>query len=136
MLLVALAVVETWYLLTSTHRISCRADAGHDGPKNTPKQDWQGPGNGGQELERDTLSAIKKSDPEFSFLAPPKTKGEIGRLGPYRVLSVLGSSIFGSSGFGSFLSHLLLLRLIGRACVDQVRSEAGLIGPFAFLRSE
>ena len=33
MLLVALAVVETWYLFTQTHRISCRADAGHDGPK-------------------------------------------------------------------------------------------------------
>jgi serine/threonine protein kinase len=50
---------------------------------------------GGPERDRDTLSAIKKSDPDFSFLAPPKTKGELGRLGPYRVLSVLGSGGMG-----------------------------------------
>ncbi len=34
------------------------------------------------------------------------------------VLSVLGSSIFGSSGFGSFLSHLLLLMVLSSAAAS------------------
>ena len=48
------------------------------------------------------------------------TKG-IGLSNPNNigdVLSVLGSSIFGSSGFGSFLSHLLLLMVLSSAAAS------------------
>ena len=34
------------------------------------------------------------------------------------VLSVLGGSIFGSSGFGSFLTHLLLLMVLSSAAAS------------------
>ena len=34
------------------------------------------------------------------------------------VLSVLGSSIFGTSGFGSFLSHLLILMVLSSAAAS------------------
>ena len=35
------------------------------------------------------------SDPRWAFLAPPQQAGEFGRLGPYRVLKVLGAGGMG-----------------------------------------
>ncbi len=46
---------------------------------------------------------------DLSFLAPPQQPGEIGRLGPYRVLKVLGA---GGMGIVFQAEHLTLKRLV------------------------
>src|SRR3954468_8384476 len=40
-------------------------------------------------------AAVSGKEPAFDFLAPPQAPDEIGRLGPYRVLKVLGQGGLG-----------------------------------------
>ena len=46
---------------------------------------WQG-----SELESELLASHEGSDHEWGFLSPPQAADEIGRLGSYRILQVLG----------------------------------------------
>src|SRR5262245_45206506 len=54
----------------------------------------------GRPPAEDTVTAIADSGqmappPDYSFLAPPQAEDELGRLGPYRVLKVLGTGAMG-----------------------------------------
>jgi hypothetical protein len=40
---------------------------------------------------------VKEKNQEYDFLAPPQTPDEMGRLGPYRVLQVLGAGSMGAA---------------------------------------
>jgi serine/threonine protein kinase len=46
-------------------------------------------------LSDDTPSAADSGDPNLDFLAPPQKADEMGRLGPYRVLKILGAGGMG-----------------------------------------
>jgi serine/threonine protein kinase len=45
--------------------------------------------------ERDTFSSQAPDDQPWDFLAPPQQPDEMGRLGPYRILTVLGAGGMG-----------------------------------------
>jgi serine/threonine protein kinase len=50
---------------------------------------------GALHLSAGALQQLKKGSQEYAFLAPPQCPDELGRLGPYRVLEVLGAGGMG-----------------------------------------